>query len=109
METNRTTALRDAGVVAAGLVALGHHIAEHQLPAPEAIDIDATQRTITVRPGLNWSAWLDSVCVDNERNENTLLFLQPAIRTVWTVRLPDTGTRIRLYTLRPQPVQAVGA
>lgn len=96
------------------LVALGQHMAKHQLPAP--LDIEVDQHTGIIRLVLvgfsTHEQWLNSVHVDEENNAYQLPptgALEPYFRTTWDVRLPDTGIRLQLRGSRPLPLTAVSA
>lgn len=97
------------GILAAAMVALAEHIAEHHLPAPLYIDFPDDEEAIFMRVRLNGigkqNAWLDTVEVLDETNEP-----RPAgyVATQWSVRLPETMTRVVLTGARPQGLALVG-
>lgn len=97
------------------LIALGEHIAAHQLPAPLDIFVLDEYRegrlTKVIRlhlPGQHThAAWVSSVHVDAEHQE-------PAdagngVRTQWDVRLPETGFRFQLVGFTHRQLSAVSA
>lgn len=97
------------------LIALGEHIAAHQLPAP--VDIYVVDE---VRDGVlnriirlylpnqtTHQAWLDSVHVDGQQDEPADSGL--GVRTEWYVRLPETGIRFQLLGYRHNVLTAVSA
>lgn len=97
------------------LIALGEHIAAHQLPAPLDIFVLDEYRdgrlTKVIRlhlPGQHThAAWVSSVDVDTRTDE-------PAdnghgVRTQWDVRLPDTGFRFQLVGFTHSQLSAVPA
>lgn len=94
------------------LIAIGKHIAAHELPAPTWIDtVDdlrdgRTEKALRVYlPGNGHQAWLASVHLDGEETEPSSFY----VRRESFVRLPDTGIRIRLIGFEAVAVQAVSA
>lgn len=92
------TAIPDPGVVGHALTALGHHITQHQLPAPGDITVEADHIAINVE-GFAAVAWRRSIV-------DVTFTREPAIRgsrLEWVTasgRLPDTGVRVQLSWLR---------
>lgn len=96
------------------LMAIGHHMQAHNLPAPLGIEVDDHPvERIEIR--LGWSrdrvdAWLDSVVVDAEHNTYVPAEsgrLEPYFRTRFDVRLPDIGVRLVLVACRQLPLALV--
>lgn len=111
MSTTQNSKTRD-GILAAALVALAEHIADHHLPAPGSIDFPLDEDSIFVRVSVQGvgkqAAWLDSVVVKHEVNLPSVT--GPSyVSTTWDVALPDTLTRIRLRGERPAGLAAVTA
>lgn len=97
------------------LIALGEHIAAHQLPAPldifvlDKFDNGRMAKAIRLHlPGQHTHpAWIASVVVDDETSE-------PAdaghgVRAQWSVRLPDSGFRFEIVGYRHQSLMSVPA
>lgn len=97
------------------LLAIATHIHEHHLPAPHTIeaDVDAHGEHIVLHLGSKaptLAAWLDTVAVDDEHStyrEPRDGQLEPYLVSVFDVRLPDTGFRVRLRAFRDLPLRLV--
>jgi len=86
------------------LAALATHMLEHGLPAPYAIDQAHGEIVVRLTGGVNAvEAWIVSVAVDRETNEDTDLGGVEGLRSAWLVRLPDTGFRFTFVAYRPYP------
>lgn len=102
MDTITTITATESGVYASALLAIATHVHEHNLPAPREIT-----RPIFGPAGItvhvdrrDHEAWVASVLIDNETNRHTDTV---DIHTTWAARLPDTGVRITLSTIRRLP------
>ena len=93
------------------LIALGAHMAQHQLPVPSSVEVIDEHHDGTIEPALRlWlppyadqqQKWLDSVSVDAEESEER----DYGFRMAWLVRLPETGIRFTLTGLRSHTVWA---
>lgn len=100
-----TTTSTESGVYASALLAIATHVHEHKLPAPREIT-----RPIFGPAGItvhvdrrDHEAWVASVLIDNETNRRNDTVDTGVIHTTWAARLPDTGVRITLSTVRRLP------
>lgn len=97
------------------LAAIARHMTEHQLPVPHTIeaDVDARGEHIVLHLGSKapaLTAWLDTVAIDDEHStyrDPADGQLEPYLVSVFDVRLPDSGLRLRLRAFRDLPLRLV--
>ncbi|WP_435744991.1 hypothetical protein [Nocardioides sp. SYSU DS0663] len=108
MTTTTDTAVT-AAVTAHGLMALGLHMAERNLPLYLDIETPAAgsrlDRILVQLDPTSMIAWVDSVETDELREDH-----RDRLREVHCFgRLPDTGVRVDLYYLAFDHTRAVSA
>lgn len=97
-----TTVATESGVYASALLAIATHVHEHQLPAPREITrpvFGPDGITVHVDRAAH-IVWLQSLLIDTQTNRHIDSVDTGVIHSTWEARLPDTGVRITLSTIR---------
>lgn len=92
-----TARLHDSEIVGHAYAALGHHIAEHRLPAPFDVRVSADAIEVSI-PGRAAAAWMLSVAVD--RADYADDGATGYSRALVEGRLLGSGLRVRLRWAR---------
>ena len=105
MQETSTTITTESGIYASALLAIATHVHEHQLPAPREITRPVFGPAgITVHVDRrDHEAWVATVLIDGETNRPRVTEDTAVLHTTWAARLPDTGVRITLSTVRRLP------
>lgn len=110
METNSTTRDTFAAQYPIALAALANHMLGHQLPPLHEIHQDGQDIVLRLSGGVGLvDAWIASVDVVEENSEVVDFGKDLGLRSVWKVRLPDTGIRFTIIGYRPVAPLAVSA